>query len=870
MGIKSKIGEEVLRNAEILERTLSVDGEEILNDIKENANFSTKINELNRLISTLTQYINKSNSLEYIAFVGHFSSGKSSTINTLLDLWKSPSKRNTNQQPTDTAITLITHPENSDRLIGSHKKGELIVNSKEIDYAPLKDKVIIDTPGSGDPTILGEMVKDYLAMCDKIIYTFTAATPLDTNDIPILQKAYKELPFIPLKFVITRSNEFIENIDSKFSEENISQYKIDIFTSELIARLENTIPHQKFTKDSFIYIDNIHEFNTKKLKEYIFDENKAEIHEHKIRYFIETLKEIREYFYNFISEQEASLNSLVESAENNHLKFKEISSIGKEKVKEAWTECYLNLSSKQEKLASSSKDISSSIPTIQMLSETDAIKNYKSIVADRIDQSVGEILNKIYATLDKRSSHMLSELKKHARDIINSEDIGEIDIDKISVINTYSYQIKKIEFPIYLKTEITRLQTSITDEITKIQATNNEALGKILNHIKNNSYTFIEDELAEKSTSHLNQTFDNYFKHVDLYRTAILAKNGMQLAEKLKLGEAIDKLEQAVLSNSYKEQIKNDVTFKLYGDREKNKKSFLDEVQNLKKEVSDLKRKCVIDDYIISESIPEFNDDFDNEVNILYNANDVAKKISNKLKLLIMERKKEFREEIDKEKHDFHTKVKNRLFIGVSIGFIVGMLLLSYKSEFFNTSFFSSLVENELARAIIVQILVILLTTSISFLLGSYRKIHESKIIDYPKTFKSKLLDDIDTLDLSHNLLREKTSDEKLLSIVQSRITNTMRQMVNNLQQPYCEPLKKVCFFSDSSRELVEKHHLLSKKYLEQSKKIYRNIDKNIELLDVASDKIRDDAIEPSFILFKGRKLELSSLSNIIKNIEFV
>ena len=48
---------------------------------------SEKRSELRRLRRSLQQYVAKSKALTYIGLIGHFSSGKSSTINTLLDLW---------------------------------------------------------------------------------------------------------------------------------------------------------------------------------------------------------------------------------------------------------------------------------------------------------------------------------------------------------------------------------------------------------------------------------------------------------------------------------------------------------------------------------------------------------------------------------------------------------------------------------------------------------------------------------------------------------------------------------------------------------------------------------------------------------------
>ncbi len=148
---------------------------------------------LERLEKSLEQYVNKKRKLFYIGLMGHFSTGKSSTINSLLSL-DSKNERDSDLQPTDTAITLITHIDNDKMLEHvATENQEVPIRSKFIDNELLRNLVIVDTPGSGDPHILNEVVRDFLPICDLILYFFSSTNALDNAD----------LPFIPIKFVIT-------------------------------------------------------------------------------------------------------------------------------------------------------------------------------------------------------------------------------------------------------------------------------------------------------------------------------------------------------------------------------------------------------------------------------------------------------------------------------------------------------------------------------------------------------------------------------------------------------------------------------------------------------------------------------------------
>jgi ribosome biogenesis GTPase A len=64
-------------------------------DLARNARTTEQYNILRRLKQSLIQYLERDGDLFYVGLVGHFSSGKSSTINSVLGTWDTDRERET-------------------------------------------------------------------------------------------------------------------------------------------------------------------------------------------------------------------------------------------------------------------------------------------------------------------------------------------------------------------------------------------------------------------------------------------------------------------------------------------------------------------------------------------------------------------------------------------------------------------------------------------------------------------------------------------------------------------------------------------------------------------------------------------------------
>ena len=123
-------------------------------DLDSNAETARYKELLLRLKRSLAQYSEQDKRLIYIGFMGHFSTGKSSTINSLLELKESSdSARRVGLNPVDKAITLITHSDNTDCIFNTTREGLVSIRSSFLNHKLLQDLVIADTPGAGDPTL---------------------------------------------------------------------------------------------------------------------------------------------------------------------------------------------------------------------------------------------------------------------------------------------------------------------------------------------------------------------------------------------------------------------------------------------------------------------------------------------------------------------------------------------------------------------------------------------------------------------------------------------------------------------------------------------------------------------------------------------
>lgn len=521
---------------------------------------------LSRLIRGLEQYINKGASIAYIGFLGHYSSGKSSTINSLLGSCNTADERETGLNPTDRAITLITHKKNSNALILMNRENGLVpIRTNFIDNNFLEELILADTPGSGDPQIVNEMIQDFLPICDYIFYFISSANPLDQADLPLLQQKTQKLPFIPIHFIITRADEFRLNKNAPLKDENIDQAKKDIFIGKLISRIKQILSSEEINLESFIFIDNESNYNTEFLKMKLINATSSldqheliKMHGHKVEFYRSNLHSIYTYYISSINEKIRQSTGFLKTASDNISRFDKSVEMNNEKLKLLWTK---NETALKDTLATESNlinEITSNNFSQQLLNDKQ-IQNEQKMLDKIIEDQANGYLGKITLDLNNHFKQRLKEIKQTIFENISANELliehishlfpGRLDFDLQSQLfeidfarmndstKSYSTKVSSIlnDVKVGLKNKTHQVRTIIPKEL-------------IINSIK---------EIYEAGETAIYYNFDQYFERIQMYRSTVLTRNTKETIEKLRIGTQLDELDDDFEDDFISEMKKN-------------------------------------------------------------------------------------------------------------------------------------------------------------------------------------------------------------------------------------------------------------------------------------------------------------------------
>lgn len=290
--------------------------------------------ELRNIARALDQYARANKGLRYIGLMGTFSSGKSSVINSLVG----QAVRAADLPPIDDEITILTHPSNRDALMGARSRGLLKVTTQPVEAELLKTCFLVDTPGSGDPEVREGMVRDFLPICDLILYTFSATNALSVPDLSILQTLQDQLDFIPIRFVISRSDEFREDHSLPLSRDNLDEQRMNDFLAHLMARIRGQAPKLVLSADNFFFVDNRANFGIEKLRNSIMTDLESDVHLHskKIAYFRRGITSQRAIFEEYLSRLIEGVSQLESTAKANKERYENNVVLSFESINNFW------------------------------------------------------------------------------------------------------------------------------------------------------------------------------------------------------------------------------------------------------------------------------------------------------------------------------------------------------------------------------------------------------------------------------------------------------------------------------------------------------------------------------------------------------
>jgi predicted GTPase len=833
---------------------------------------STKHFELlNRLIRSLEQYIQKTQSLIYIGFVGHFSSGKSSTINKLLDLNETSHQRETGLNPTDKAITLITNQSNSkDLFLMNRESGNVPVRTSFVDSELLSSIVISDTPGSGDPDVVNEMIQDFLPICDYILYFISAANPVDQADLPLLIQKAQKLPFIPIFFVITRTDEFRKNKSQPLSLENFDEALRDQFLGQLISRIKYLTESSEFLPNDFFFIDNVFDFQIKDLRSKLIEwsdqlgsENLINIHGHKVLYFESNLNDIIDFYKTSIEKKIQKSEEFLNTARENITRFDKSVEINNEKLKSLWIKGEVAIRSTYGTEKTSIDEALQDSPLPNVNSDKDIIAHRKSYSQNLLSIAqgyYGRMISDFTAFIKKR----ISESKNIIFENISNKDLFVNDLSHL--------------FP--SRIDIDYSEPSIEIDFSKLNFEHKEfsdALNSVLFSEKTRLRTkaisikgFLNKELLIKQTDLLyregnnviSDNFDQYFEKIQMYRTSVLNRNTKETIEKLRIGKQLDGLE-VEFPPEFISEMKEKATLQVYYNNELDKNELLDKKNICLDEINDLRvksdnlafKKEAVWDLLTKENhnvaalFQEMSNTTEIGINLVY---------QNKLQSAMEQHSLSFSEYQTKSK-EIEKGRKRRIIFWV-LGFtLIGVIL------YFCLKYFSILPPATLGIQILIGIGVNAIFPLLGLLIGRVRNDLKILLTDNKNTFlnsqRAKLFQAFS--ESSWDEIGKKIPDFKnennLNSIVHAlneKGDPIIQAVLDEKQQSF---LQLIEIDRQINTELKKYQNQLMTYYNKQSV-IFKEETKNLENIGMITKQIKETAIKPSFDLLQETSTKLDQV----------
>jgi len=539
----------VLRGLSALEDLLNQPIAREALDIANIAKTASMQDDLRRLKRSLTQYLEREGDLYYVGLLGHFSTGKSSTINSLLGLWSQPLERSTGLNPTDTTITLITNQKNGSSLLGVIREGHVAIRYQAVEAPLLTNIVIADTPGTGDPHLIEEIARDFLPICDVVLFLFSAASPLDQTDIPLLRELHNQLPFIPIKFVVTRADELRADRMQPVSEGNIDSVKRSQFLAEVIVRVNKLLSPQVYTEGSFILIDNKSGYNIDGLSTYLAQRAdpsdpsaRISMHSHKLNYYLVGAKKLRAFFAHFLDDKLIELTKIVKAAESNVLKYNELVRISNHNLTKAWA----------DQLARIRETRDSALNEIQPLPPLpDSLETFGVAREKR-----AEVIQRQHTHATSLAQQVASRLRHNLRFILRdcaSDVRGEIEKVPLEKLGANSHGLKPMSVNPELNVDLMPVKQLSQDwlDIRAGQARGLEITISDFRHKIRRAHSAIQsrqiltatESEVVTATDSLRADLRRFLETVQLYRDGVFSHRTKESISTLGIGRQLDELE---------------------------------------------------------------------------------------------------------------------------------------------------------------------------------------------------------------------------------------------------------------------------------------------------------------------------------------
>ena len=836
--------------------------------------------ELRRLERSLNQYQSRTGQqLTYVGLSGHFSAGKSSTINALL---AGTGERATGQHPTDRAVTLITHPQNAQDLIGMHRGGEVEVGASLQEHDLLRDVVLVDTPGSGDPLIVEEMVRDFLPICDNLVYVFSAAVPLDTTDLPILQKAHRELPFIPMQFVVTRADEFKMDHLAPLTDSNFDQRAADHFIGEFISRLEAAVPGMEAQRSDFVMIDNRSNFRLDRLRQTLgaikaTAGSTRMLHAHKLRYFATNASRIHQQFIEQLQGTLGAQEALLKAAKENHARYQKTVAIGHSRLTENWRLQLQQFDTLQGRCRDEMDSLAFRQPLPEKMADLPMTSAEINTAMEAAKASGSETARALSTTIEaswrkefETARCRLIEAITNAADpevvtLTMAMPAGYLE-DEASLQQNFvpSGELEPAlrSLPAVLATELTQLQSETVEK--------SEALGRWLEPGK---LCEVPTELLDTSEQQLADMLDTFLESVDVYKAAVLSLNARELAERAGVVRAIDALEKVEIPAGRRDAWLQNVVERIFPDRAAQEKTAQSGIVELRDTLTSVQQRFTSCDFVpgvgdspadataLEASTRDLHEVAQSAaLTFQQRGHKAFQAISDAKETALAGHQKILKETVARLRED-----KRRISRTFAISGAVAGLILFFLASLV-LPIFQPFTITSVGIGVVLIGAVIFGGTQLADKFDRSRDVLKDCCNDYRERARATLLESLADIECPDSKPRSAHTAE-ISNILQAHWISRLNQIVTactDKHHPAYENLR-------STREDIDRIRnqtlTLGQKFFQHHASCYKDVDDNLDQLAAVSAEIKEDAILPSFRLFEERTEELSTLLAAIRSI---
>lgn len=519
-------------------------------ELGKNAAAAREFDVLKRLHKSLLQYIQRNGSLFYIGILGHFSAGKSSTINSLLQSWGTKDERKADLNPTDTTITLITQEKNASSLVGVIREGHVTIRLDPVESPVLEEIVIADTPGTGDPQFIEEVARDFLPICDLILFLFSATSPFDKSDVPLLVELHSRLPFVPIHFVVTRADELRKDNSAPLNENNFDSTKAEQFINGVSTRVNELLKPQHYLPSSFSLIDNKAQFRIDNLRHTVLSRCNSSnpqahvaMHLNKLYFYRSSAKSLSTFFSGILEIKLAELTKIVDAAQSNIERYQNFVQISNSNLTRTWMEHSANINAAAARCSETLKLIS---PTPATYTGFRSVSGKRAELSQELSRSAKYHSTSLASNLRAEVTGGLQERTYALEKAIADSPLSEMSVDQHSNLKPTAVTLPTLS-EIYAVTSLYRqgfeLRESEAEALREAAAEVRRSIASVHEEAAQRTPLIEAEKAITSATASLRVDLNQFFQNVELYRSGVFSHTTKESIGTLGIGAKLDALD---------------------------------------------------------------------------------------------------------------------------------------------------------------------------------------------------------------------------------------------------------------------------------------------------------------------------------------